>query len=114
MMLPLVFNPGVPFFLSTRRTMKKSTTNYLLLVIVLAVVAAFAYLMVRPSLVQRKIDMNIQKVNARFTPEESIDLSMAMKMTTHEAPQMLNPPEPVRPLLLFPPTDEDLAKLSGV
>jgi hypothetical protein len=84
-----------------------------MLAVVVAVVVAFAYLMARPSFVQQKIDSDVQKVNARFTPAESIDLSMAMKMTTHEAPQMLNPPAPVRPLLLFPPSDEDLAKLSG-
>jgi hypothetical protein len=44
---------------------------------------------------------------------ESIDLSMAMKLTTHEEPQMLNPPMKISPLLLFPPSSEDLAKLSG-
>jgi hypothetical protein len=43
---------------------------------------------------------------------ESIDLSMAMKLVTHEAPQMLNPPAEVPPLLVFPPSTEDLAKLS--
>jgi hypothetical protein len=107
----LVFCPGLPFFLSTRRTMKKS---YLLVAVVLAVIVAFAFLMVRPDRLRQKIASDVQKVNARFTPADSIDLSMAMKLTTHEAPQMLNPPAPVRPLLLFPPSDEDLAKLSGV
>jgi len=106
----LVFHSGVPFFLSARRTMKKSV---LLVVVVLAVIVAFAYLVARPTRVQQKIASDVQKVAARFTPTESIDLSMAMKMTTHEAPQMLNPPSTVPPLLLFPPSAEDLAKLSG-
>ena len=110
-MTPLVLTPGVPFFLSTRRTMKKS---YLLVAVVLAVIAAFAFLMVRPDRLRQKIASDIQKVNAVFTPSESIDLSMAMKMSTHDAPQMLNPPAEVPQLLVYPPSDEDLMKLSGV
>jgi hypothetical protein len=90
--------------------MKKS---YILLALVLAVIAAFAFLMVRPDRLKQKIASDVQKVNARFTPSESIDLSMAMKLTTHEAPQMLNPPAEVPQLLMFPPSDEDLMKLSG-
>jgi hypothetical protein len=69
--------------------------------------------MARPNRLQEKIASDVQKVNARFTPMESIDLSMAMKLVTHEAPQMLNPPAEVPPLLVFPPSTEDLAKLSG-
>ena len=91
--------------------MKKS---YLLLGIVVAVIVAFAFLMVRPDRLKQKVASDIQKVNARFSPLESIDLSMAMKMTTHDAPQMLNPPSEIPPLLIYPPSDEDLAKLSGV
>ena len=93
--------------------MKKSVSRYVLLAVVLAVIAAFAYLMARPNRLQEKIASDVQKVNARFTPMESIDLSMAMKLVTHEAPQMLNPPAEVPPLLVFPPSTEDLAKLSG-
>ena len=106
----LVLKAGLPFFLSTRRTMKKSV---LLVVVVLAVIVAFAYLVARPRPLQQKIASDVQKVAARFTPMESIDLSMAMKLTTHEEPQMLNPPMKISPLLLFPPSSEDLAKLSG-
>jgi hypothetical protein len=91
--------------------MKKS---YLLVAVVLAVIAAFAFLMVRPDRLRQKIASDIQKVNAVFTPSESIDLSMAMKMSTHDAPQMLNPPAEVPQLLVYPPSDEDLMKLSGV
>jgi hypothetical protein len=90
--------------------MKKS---HLILALALAVVAAFAYLVMRPDRVHEKIASDVQKVNARFTPAASIDLSMAMNLVTHEAPQMLNPPAEVPPLLVFPPSAEDLAKLSG-
>jgi hypothetical protein len=109
---PLIFTQGVPFFLSTRRTMKKSK-QYLLLALVIAIVAAFAYLITPTNPLRQKINSDIAKVNARFTPSQSIDLSMAMKMTAHDPPYMLNPPEEVPPLLLFPPSAEDLEKLSG-
>jgi hypothetical protein len=93
--------------------MKKSTSQYLLLALVLAVIVGFAYLTMPPNRLREKVNDDIAKVNARFTPSESIDLSMAMKMVSHDAPQMLNPPAEVPPLLLFPPSAEDLAKLSG-
>ena len=92
---------------------KKSAQKYLLLALVIAVILAFAYLMTPVNRMQEKIDSDVAKVNARFTPGQSIDLSMAMGMSTHDAPQMLNPPAEVPPLLLFPPSSEDLAKLSG-
>jgi hypothetical protein len=93
--------------------MKKSQSKYLLLGLVVAVIVAFAYLMASPNRLQEKITSDVAKVNARFTPSSSIDLAMAMGLSTHDAPQMLNPPAKVPPLLLFPPSDEDLAKLSG-
>ena len=92
--------------------MKKSK-QYILLILLIAIVAAFAYLMTPTNPLRQKINSDIAKVNARFTPTESIDLSMAMKMSSHDPPFMLNPPEDVPPLLLFPPSSEDLAKLSG-
>lgn len=93
--------------------MKKSTSKYMLLALVLAVIVAFAYLMTPANPLQQKIDADIVKVNARFTPSQSIDLAQAMKMVGHDSPHMLNPPEEVPQLLLFPPSEEDLAKLSG-
>ena len=81
--------------------------------LVIAIVAAFAYLMTPTNPLRQKINSDIAKVNARFNPIQSIDLSMAMKMSSHDPPFMLNPPEEVPPLLLFPPSSEDLAKLSG-
>ena len=93
--------------------MKKSIKQYLLLALVVAVIVAFAYATMTPNRLRQKVDSDIAKVNARFTPSSSIDLAMAMKMVGHDAPQMLNPPEEVAPLLLFPPSAEDLMKLSG-
>jgi hypothetical protein len=109
---PLVLTNGFPFFLSVRRTMK-IPKKWLLAGLALAVVLAFAYLMTTPNRMQEKIDSDAAKVEARFTPQESVDLSMAMKILTHDPPQMLNPPQKVPTLLLFPPSAEDLAKLSG-
>lgn len=50
---------------------------------------------------------------ARFTPESSVDIAMAMKMVTHAPPSMLNPPTPSPLTLLYPPSDTDLERLSG-
>ena len=91
----------------------KIPKKWLLAALVVAVIVAFAYITVAPNRLQQKIDSDVVKVNARFTPEESVDLSMAMKILTHDPPQMLNPPQEGPPLLLFPPSAEDLAKLSG-
>jgi len=90
----------------------KFPKKWLLAALVIAVIVAFAYITFTPNRLQQKIDSDVAKVNARFTPSESIDLSMAMKILTHDPPQMMNPPQEV-PLLLFPPSAEDLAKLSG-
>lgn len=55
----------------------------------------------------------VAKDKARFTPENSLDISMAMGLLTQDPPHMLNPPEPGPPLLLFPPSAADLERLSG-
>jgi hypothetical protein len=50
----------------------------------------------------------------RFLPQNSLDISMAMGLVTHDPPMMLNPPTPGPALLLYPPSAETLASLSGV
>lgn len=50
---------------------------------------------------------------SRFTPENSLDIAMAMKLVTHDPPHMLNPPVEGPPQLLYPPSEEDLRRLSG-
>ena len=93
--------------------MKKSTSKYVLLGLVIAVIVAFAYLMAPGDPLSQKISSDVAQVNARFTPSQSIDLAQAMKIVGHDSPQMLNPPAEIPQLLLFPPSDEDLMKLSG-
>ena len=62
-----------------------------------------------PARVQQ--DLNNEK--KRFLPENSLDVAMAMKIITHDEPSILAPPTPQPPLLLFPPSAETLARLSG-
>lgn len=50
---------------------------------------------------------------SRFTPENSLDIAMAMKLVTHDPPHMLNPPVEGPPQLLYPPSEEELRRLSG-
>lgn len=59
------------------------------------------------------ISKDIVKDHARFTPKESVDVAMAMKLVTHDAPKMLAQPEAIPPLVLYPPSAEELARLSG-
>jgi hypothetical protein len=65
-----------------------------------------------PTLMDR-VNQDRARDVARFTPESSVDIAMAMKLVTHEPPRMLNPPQPGPPTLLFPPSAEDLERLSG-
>jgi hypothetical protein len=65
-----------------------------------------------PTLMDRVAQDRARDV-ARFTPESSVDIAMAMKLVTHAPPSMLNPPTPGPPTLLFPPSEQDLERLSG-
>lgn len=94
--------------------MKQKTRKYLLVAVVLAVLVGFAYMLFPPSnVVDQMVRSDAAKDNARFTPGESVDVAMAMKLVTHEPPRMLAPPEPIPTLLLFPPSEQDLERLSG-
>ena len=77
------------------------------------IVLGFGWLVYTSDVKMAAIQKDIQKDHSRFTPAESIDIAQAMKLVTHDPPQMLAPPESVPPLLLFPPSAEDLARLSG-
>jgi hypothetical protein len=88
--------------------------DWKLVALALAVSLAILYLLVPAQAhLTKKINSDIAKVNSRFTPTESVDVAMAMKMMLHDPPSMLNPPEAPPPLLLYPPSKEDLARLSG-
>ena len=62
---------------------------------------------------QARVQQDLANEKKRFLPQNSVDISMAMKLITHDAPNMLAPPPAQPPLLLFPPSEETLARLSG-
>lgn len=86
--------------------------NIVIGILVILAIASFAML-IQPDQKLKWIAKDIVRDHARFTPNESIDLSMAMKLVTHAPPQMLNPPKDAPPLLLFPPSADELARLTG-
>jgi hypothetical protein len=44
---------------------------------------------------------------------DSVDVQMAMGTMPFDPPHMIGQPPPMKPLLLFPPSETDLEKLSG-
>jgi hypothetical protein len=60
-----------------------------------------------------RVQQDLANEKARFLPQNSVDIAMAMKLITHEPPSLLSPPTPQQPLLLYPPSEETLARLSG-
>jgi hypothetical protein len=57
------------------------------------------------------IDMGLD--HSRFNPNTSVDLQWASGMATHDSPNMLHKDRDVSPLLLYPPSREVLASMSG-
>ena len=49
---------------------------------------------------------------SRFSPD-TLDVQLAMGGFTRDPPKTLASPPPLKALLLFPPSEEDLNKLSG-
>lgn len=92
---------------------KASTRNILLLVLVGVVILAFAYMLVPRDIAKEIQAKHVVQDKKRFTPGESIDVAMAMKLVTHEAPKMLNPPNEMPLLVLYPPSADELKRLSG-
>jgi hypothetical protein len=96
------------------KTLGKRTKLILLAVCILAVILGFVFLVAPPVNVAKMWqDRDVIEDKKRFTPTESVDIAMAMKILTHDPPQMLAPPDTQPPLLLFPPSKEELARLSG-
>jgi hypothetical protein len=93
--------------------MRVTYKNLAIVGLVLIVVLGFGWLVAKSDLKMDVIKKDIQKDHSRFTPSESIDVAQAMKLVTHDPPKMLAPPVSVPPLVLYPPSDEDLARLSG-
>ncbi len=79
----------------------------------LIVVLGFGWMVYTSDVKMAVIKKDIEKDHSRFTPAESIDIAQAMKLVTHDPPQMLAPPESMPTLLLYPPSVEDLERLSG-
>lgn len=97
----------------SEETMRVTYRNLAIVGFVLILVLGFGLLVMKPDLKLDVIKKDIAKDHARFTPAESIDVAQAMKLVTHDPPKMLAPPESVPPLVLYPPSAEDLARLSG-
>ena len=76
---------------------------------VAAVVVLALYLLLNPP--TEFVSTNQSDVS-RFGPD-SLDVQMGMGTFRPDPPSMLAPPRNLKPLLLFPPSEEDLAKLSG-
>lgn len=77
----------------------------------LLIMAAFGYLAsLDPKITF--IASDIAQDHVRFTAAESVDIAMAMKIVTHD-PVKAEVGAPSPPQLLFPPSAEDLARLSG-
>jgi hypothetical protein len=60
----------------------------------------------------RRIYNDVQADQRRFDPSLSVDIQWGEKTVSHDAPSMLNPPK-FEKMLVFPPSAETLAKLSG-
>ena len=76
---------------------------------VAAVVVLALYLLLNPP--AEFVSTNQSDVS-RFGPD-SLDVQMGMGTFRSDPPNMLAPPRTLKPLLLFPPSEQDLAKLSG-
>ena len=85
---------------------KLRTWGVLLFVVV--VVALFSYIFGDAGRFQSTYDPDIK----RFS-ENSIDIAMANGTVKHETPTMYAAPSASKTELLFPPSDEDLQRLSG-
>jgi hypothetical protein len=83
--------------------------------LVLLLILGFLYLVSAPDTsVEARVQRDLKRDVARFLPQNSVDISMAMGLITHDSPSMLNPPTPSPPLLLYPPSEETLANMCGV
>jgi len=61
----------------------------------------------------RRLHLDIAKDQARFDPDLSLDIQVADKVIGHHAPRMLRKDGDASPLLIYPPSAETLAQLSG-
>lgn len=93
--------------------MRFTYRNLAIVGLVLVIVLGFGWLTLSKDVKMASIRKDIAKDHSRFTPQESVDVAMAMKLVTHDPPTMLAPTENIPPLVLYPPSAEDLERLSG-
>jgi hypothetical protein len=111
-MMPLVVLWATSVFLENY-TMKRRTL--LLAGLVLLLILGFLYLgSTQDVSMESRVARDRRRDVARFLPQNSLDISMAMGLITHDPPTMLNPPTAPPPLLLYPPSQETLANMCGV
>jgi len=92
---------------------KLKTRDYWLIGALLAVALLFGLLSVPGTAYDAEVAKDVESDRARFSPTNSLDIAMAMKLVTHDPPKSLAPPQPNPVTLLYPPSAEDLEKLSG-
>jgi len=93
--------------------MKRQQIFLILLVFLLSI--GFLYLASTPDVsMASRVRRDRARDVARFTPQNSVDVAMAMGLVTHDPPSMLNPPTPPPPLLLYPPSADTLERMCGL
>jgi hypothetical protein len=86
-----------------------------LAVLVFLLFIGFLYLISTPDTsMESRVNRDRARDVARFLPQNSVDISMAMGLIKHDAPRMLNPPTSPPPLLMYPPSAETLNSMCGV
>lgn len=93
--------------------MNKRVKIALLVLFIVLVIYGFSKLVQVKDPAKKWQDQDVVKDKSRFLPEQSVDIAMAMKIITHGPPKMLAPPDKQPPLLLYPPTPDQLKALSG-
>lgn len=66
-----------------------------------------------PTSQTRQVMLDKNKDDARFTDSQSIDLAFARRTAVHDSPNMLRKDVDATPLLLFPPSVENLRSMNG-
>lgn len=115
-MLSLSLSWTRPFSSLANTIMRLRATykNFALVGFALILILGFGLLVWTRDVKMDAISKDIARDHARFTPSESIDVAQAMRLVTHDPPKMLAPPQAPPPLLVYPPSDADLARLSGL
>lgn len=62
---------------------------------------------------ERRLQIDVGLDQARFNPNTSVDLQWATGSTVHTSPNMLHRDRDASPLLLYPPSQQVLASMSG-